>query len=44
MALLRIRLLGAVRVFHEDHTYDARRTQTLQEVKRRCKEGADKSM
>lgn len=30
MALLRIQLLGAVRVFHADHTYDARLTQTLQ--------------
>jgi DNA-binding SARP family transcriptional activator len=30
MALLRIQLLGAVRVFHADHSYDARLTQTLQ--------------
>jgi DNA-binding SARP family transcriptional activator len=30
MALLRIQLLGAVRVFHADHTYDARLTHTLQ--------------
>jgi DNA-binding SARP family transcriptional activator len=30
MALLRIQLLGAVRVFHADHAYDARLTQTLQ--------------
>ena len=30
MALLRIQLLGAVRVFHANHTYDARLTQTLQ--------------
>jgi DNA-binding SARP family transcriptional activator len=30
MALLRIQLLGAVRVFHADHTYDARLTQALQ--------------
>jgi DNA-binding SARP family transcriptional activator len=30
MALLRIQLLGAVRVFHADQTYGARLTQTLQ--------------
>ena len=30
MALLRIQLLGAVRVTHGDHTYDARLTQALQ--------------
>ena len=30
MALLRIQLLGAVRVFHAEHSYDARLTQTLQ--------------
>src|SRR5687767_9438645 len=30
MALLRIQLLGAVRVFHADHTHGARLTQTLQ--------------
>ena len=30
MALLRIQLLGAVRVFHANHTYDARLTHTLQ--------------
>jgi len=30
MALLHIQLLGAVRVFHANHTYDARLTQTLQ--------------
>jgi DNA-binding SARP family transcriptional activator len=30
MARLRIQLLGAVRVFHADHTYDARLTHTLQ--------------
>ena len=40
MALLRIQLLGAARVFHADHTYDARLTHTLQP----CKTLVDKAI